>query len=314
DLYDSWVNLDDLEFIDGQGQNNGHLHSETTTQYEFGFKQQFGNQASLDITAFYKNVKGLTNVTTITSKRGNTEFQYITTINADFGTVKGVASSFNLRRLGPVSLKLDYTLQLAEGTGSSQSSSFIATFRNPDNETPKVIAPLDFDQRHTLTANVDIRANKGEGPTIFGVKLLENSGANFLISFNSGRPYTPIASQNLLSGASLYGPVTQTINSAYAGGIFRIDMRLDKSFTFGKIRIEPYLWVQNLLDRDNFNNVYRATGEPDDSGFLLTPEGQQTIRSNPDPEAFVADYKALERNPTNYGIPRLVRLGVRVKF
>ncbi|RMF57058.1 MAG: TonB-dependent receptor, partial [Calditrichaeota bacterium] len=32
DLYDSWVNLDDLEFIDGQGQNNGHLHSETTTQ------------------------------------------------------------------------------------------------------------------------------------------------------------------------------------------------------------------------------------------------------------------------------------------
>ena len=314
DLYDSWVNLDDLEFIDGQGQNNGHLSSENTTQYEFGFKQQFGNQASLDVTAYYKNVRGLTNVTTITSKKGNTVFQYITTVNADFGTIKGVATSFNLRRLGPVSLKLDYTLALAEGTGSSQSSSFIATFRNPDNETPKVIAPLEFDQRHTLTTNIDIRANKGEGPTIFGMKLLENAGANFLISFNSGRPYTPIASQNLLAGSSLYGAVTQTINSAYAAGIFRIDVRVDKTFTFGNLRLVPYLWVQNLLDRDNFNDVYRSTGEPDDTAFLQTPEGQQTARSNPEPETFISDYKALERNPTNYGIPRLIRLGLKIKF
>ncbi|RMH96475.1 MAG: TonB-dependent receptor, partial [Calditrichaeota bacterium] len=233
DLYDSWINLDDLEFIDGQGQNNGHLKAETTTQYEFGFKQQFGNQASLDITAYYKNVKGLTNVTTLTSKRGNTTFQYITTINADFGTVKGLAFSFNLRRLGPLSMKLDYTLSLAEGTGSSQSSSFIATFRNPNNETPKVIAPLSFDQRHTLTTSIDIRAGRGEGPMIFGTRLLENAGVNFLVTFNSGRPYTPIASQNLLAGASLYGPVTQTINSAYARGIFRVDMKLEKTFQFG---------------------------------------------------------------------------------
>ncbi len=314
DLYDSWVNLDDLEFIDGQGQNNGHLKSEKTTQYEFGFKQQFGNQASLDITAFYKNVQGLTNVNTLTSKRGSTQFQYITTINADFGTIKGIATSFNLRRLGPVSVKLDYTLELAEGTGSSQSSSFVATFRNPDNETPKVIAPLDFDQRHTLTASVDIRSNKGEGPEIFGMKLLENSGASFLISFNSGRPYTPIESQNLLAGSTLFGPVTQTINSAYARGVFRVDMRLDKVFTLGKLRFNPYLWVQNLFDRDNFINVYRSTGEPDDTAFLNTPEGQQKIRSNADPEAFVLDYKALERNPTNYGIPRLIRLGLKIKF
>ena len=61
DLYDSWVNLDDLESMDGQGQNLGHLEMESTTQYEFGFKQQIGNVASLDITAYYKNVRGLTN-------------------------------------------------------------------------------------------------------------------------------------------------------------------------------------------------------------------------------------------------------------
>ncbi|RMH77524.1 MAG: hypothetical protein D6681_20865, partial [Calditrichaeota bacterium] len=114
--------------------------------------------------------------------------------------------------------------------------------------------------------------------------------------------------------ASLYGPVTQTINSAYARGIFRVDMKLEKTFQFGKIRIKPYLWVQNLFDRDNFNSVYRSTGEPDDTAFLNTPEGQQTIQSSADPEQFVLDYKALERNPTNYGIPRLTRFGIQVKF
>lgn len=310
DLYDSWLNIDDIEVIDGQGQNNGHLKSESTTSYEFGFKQQFGNTASLDITAYYKNVKGLTNVTTIRTPVGYNN--YITTANSDFGTVKGIATSFNLRKIGPFSAKIDYTLALNEGTGSSSTSSFTATFRNPNNETPLAIAPLDFDQRHTLTANLDIRAGKGEGPEVFGLKIFEEAGANFLISYNSGRPYTPTTYYDATSGTTLQGNLTQFVNTAYAEGIFRIDMRIDKAFSIGRVSLVPYLWVQNLLDRENFISVWRSTGQPDDTAFLNTAEGQD--RAARGGEAWVADYKALERDPTNYGIPRLVQLGLRLKF
>lgn len=309
DLYDSWTNLDDIEVIDGQGQNNGHLKSESTTSYEFGFKQQFGNTASLDLTAYYKNIKGLTNVVTIITPAGN---NYITTANTDFGTVKGIAASFNLRKIGPLSAKIDYTLALNEGTGSSSNSSFTATFRNQNYEVPLAIAPLDYDQRHTLTANLDVRAGKGEGPNVFGIKLLENAGANFLISYNSGRPYTPVEYWDATTGQTLQGNLTEYVNTAYAEGIFRIDMRIDKAFDIGRISLVPYLWVQNLLDRENFNDVWRSTGKPDNTGFLNTPEGQDRAdRGGPN---WVADYKALERDPTNYGIPRLVQLGLRLKF
>ena len=288
---------------------------EKTTNYEFGFKQQLGNVASIDITAYYRNVQGLVNVKTIRTRFGQTNRTYISTVNQDFGTIKGLAFSFNLRRLGPVSTKVDYTLSLSEGTGSDPSSSRIATFRNPDNAVPLAIAPLDFDQRHTFTTSLDIRAGKGEGPTIFGKKLLQNSGATFLLTYNSGRPYTPLASANPLTDESQYGNVTQYVNSAYAGAVFRIDLRAEKDIRMGNITLSPYVWIQNLLDRENYINVWPSTGKPDDSGFLNTPEGQQLVRSSvarfPD---FVSDFKALERNPDNYGLPRIIRIGVKAKF
>ena len=37
----------------------GTITSEETTQYEIGFRQAFSNAAALNITAFYKNIKGL---------------------------------------------------------------------------------------------------------------------------------------------------------------------------------------------------------------------------------------------------------------
>ncbi len=211
-----------------------------------------------------------------------------------------------------MSAKIDYTLAQNEGTGSSQSSSFTATFRNPDFETPKAIAPLDFDQTHTLTASIDIRAAKGEGPTIAGMKLLENTGVNFLVTYQSGRPYTPVQFWNPTVGITLQGNLTQYINSARADGVFKVDMKVDKRFNIAGLTFKPYLWVQNLLDRDNVVDVYRSTGEADDSAFLESPDGQRLIRQNG--PSYESDFKALERDPTNYGIPRLVRLGLQIKF
>ncbi|UCF65627.1 MAG: carboxypeptidase-like regulatory domain-containing protein [bacterium] len=312
DLYDSWVAVTQLERDAQFFVNTGHLQAETTTQYEFGFKNQIGNYASLDITAFYKNVKGLTNTTSQQFKRGQLDLRYLSIVNSDFGTVKGFAFQFNLRRIGPLSGKIDYTFSLAEGTGSSQTSSYVAAFRNPRGEIPSAIAPLDFDQRHTLTASFDIRANRGQGPRFMGIRPLESTGANFLITYNSGRPYTPVESLNALDSETNYGALTQYVNSAYAAGIFRIDLKIDKAFYLGRITMVPYLWVQNVLDRDNFIQVWRSTGQPDNTAYLETPQGQLNIQSSG--PGYASDYKAYERDPENYGTPRTIRLGLRVQF
>ena len=39
--------------------------------------------------------------------------------NIDFGTVKGFSTSYDLRRTGRVQMTTNYTLQFADGTGSS---------------------------------------------------------------------------------------------------------------------------------------------------------------------------------------------------
>ncbi|KAA3608423.1 MAG: TonB-dependent receptor [Calditrichaeota bacterium] len=311
--YDSWLSMNDLE----NGEDllivyNGHTEAENTTQYEFGFKQQIADFASLDLTAYYKNIRGLLNIVQQQTSFGLDTLNYLTAANTDFGTVKGLAASFNLRRIGPISAKLDYTLAVSEGTGSSQTSSYTAAFRNANGEVPKQIAPLDFDQRHTLTANIDVRAGDKEGPMLFGQHLFQNTGANFLITYNSGRPYTPLEYVDVTIDQTQQGDVSQFINSTYSEGTFRVDLKIDKLITVGKMQIVPYLWVQNLFNRENFTFVYQSTGKPDDSAFLSTSEGIQRVRASGEP--YIEDYKALEKDPQNYGVPRIVRLGLKIRF
>ncbi|MCH7964326.1 MAG: hypothetical protein IH852_10370, partial [Bacteroidetes bacterium] len=48
------------------------------------------------------------------------------------------------------------------------------------------------------------------------------------------------------------------------------------------------------------------------SGFLNTAEGRAAIQSNG--EGYRQDYESLERDPVNFGIPHLIRLGLKVNL
>lgn len=311
DVVTSISSLNALVKDDNLGVNTGHVDSEETTQYELGFRQVLGdNFGALNLTAFYKNTKGLINNATVFFRRseGGQVSRYYRPYNSDFGTVKGIVMSLTLSKLSYFNLSVDYTYSLAEGTGSSTSSATTAAFRNPNGETPKVIAPLDFDQRHTGVINFGFYAPEGE------LGWLEMTSFDAIISFNSGRPYTPLESQDLTPGASSnWGDNKGYVNSAYGPGTNRIDVKLEKTFKIGdNIFLTPYVWVENLLDADNVVNVYRSTGSASTSGYLLTEEGRKKAITGG--ANYVSDYHALEQDPTNYGIPRLIKLGFKVNF
>jgi len=61
-------------------------------------------------------------------------------------------------------------------------------------------------------------------------------------------------------------------------------------------------------------DVYRATGLPDNDGYLDTGEGRDWLTSQTVPESARVHYQFRVRNPFNYGIPRMTRLGVRIDF
>lgn len=306
-----YTTIYDLNFLirdNNWSLNTGHVNSEVTTQYEIGFRQVIADRASLNITAFYKNTEGLVNTATVFFKRtpeGQT-LRYITPTNTDFGTVKGVAFSLDVARVSYFSISTDYTYAIAEGTGSSTSSSFTSAFRNNEGEIPKVIAPLDFDQRHTGVVNVDFFVPKGD------LGIFELTSANILINFASGRPYTPLLMQNLLAGTTNFGDTRGYVNSAYGPGNFKVDLKVEKTFSYEKLSVTPYVWIENVFDAANPVSVYRSTGDAYSTGFLSTPEGQKLIQDRG--INFKYDYESLERNPFNFGIPRLIKVGLKVNF
>jgi|GEM_PF-1229737 len=308
DVYSGPFDFNDWISSSPQQSANGALDCEETIQYEVGFRQMLGSSAALNITLFYKNIKGLVNYEArqYRETEGGEIKTAILTTNSDFGTSKGLAVSFDLARMNFFSLSAQYTYSLAEGTGSSTSSSQTAVFRNTDNLPPKVIAPLDFNQTHTAILNLDFYVPKGT------IKYLEGLNANFLISYNSGRPYTPLDLYNIIGDNGILAETDGYINSRTTPSQFRIDMKLEKRFDLGWIDISPYLWIENLLDADNITNVWRSTGDPNTTNWLKSAEGKAAAANNG--QGYIYDYQTLERTPDNYGIPRLIKLGLRINF
>ncbi len=308
DVYFGPYSYNDYLVMAPQSGFNGALRAEETIQYEVGFRQLLSDNSALNITAFYKNIRDLVNVQNHKFRRveGGELIDAIYPENSDFGTTKGIALSLDITHLSYFSVSAQYTFSIAEGTGSSTSSSSTAVFRNSDNAAPKVIAPLSFDQRHTGVINVDFYVPKGE------MDWLEMFNANLLFSFSSGRPYTPMDQWNLLGDNGILSSTKGYINSAFAPGSFRVDLKVEKSFAIGDIFISPYIWIENLLDADNITSVYRSTGSPYTTGYLTTQVGAATADLNG--EGYVQDYMSLERNPANFGIPRLIKLGFKLNF
>jgi hypothetical protein len=76
--------------------------------------------------------------------------------------------------------------------------------------------------------------------------------------------------------------------------------------------LDLYVWVLNLLNRDNPTTVYTSSGSPRTTNFLNTGEGQNAIAQNgPDFERL---YRLATLNPNLFENPRQVRLGAKLSF
>jgi hypothetical protein len=313
DMYGGPFDWDAYLNFDPQYVQNGSITREETTSYELGFRQSFGNTSAIDINLFYRNIKGLVN-------RQNTKWQgteggetsnAITPFNSDFGTNKGITVSFDARNLSYFNLSLQYTFSIAEGTGSSTNSSQTAVFRNTDNLPPKVIAPLDFDQRHTGVFTADFYVPPGEAG------LWEMFNITALFSFSSGRPYTPVDFWDILGDNGLGAQNTGYINSAYGPGTFRTDLKITKGIPVGDVIISPYIWINNVFGTINTVDYWRSTGSPYTTDHLNTEGGKTTALNNfnqTGSDGYQQDYRTLEKDPRNFGIPRQILLGLKVDF
>lgn len=301
--------------------NNANLKPETTVDYELGFQQVLTRTSSLKISAFYREQRNNVQLVNIFEAYPAT---YKTFGNRDFGTVKGLTIAYDLRQTGNIRMTANYTLQFADGTGSdATSASALVTAGLPNLRN---IFPYSYDQRHAFAVTFDYRYGEGadyNGPKIGKVNILENTGLNIFSNIYSGSPYS---SQTFITDegiGNLYAGINGTLNGSRLPWSYRMDLQLDKTINveYGSkdskkktAFLNVYIRVTNLFNQFNVLNVYRATGNWDDDGYLAAASSQTSIQNQIDEQSFRDYYMMKIQNPFNVSSPRTIRLGVKFDF
>ncbi len=318
-----------LEYIGQNFINNPNLKSSKTIDYEVGFMQKLSGSSSLNLSTFYREMRNQIQAYFFAGAYPKPYFSYN---NIDFGTVKGLIVTYDLRRTNNARIRASYTLQFADGTGSDNESAQALVLSNePKLRNLRSTFPVDYDRRHAINLVFDYRYDGGpkyNGPTISKrvkgtdkrktINLLENTGISVTFNGGSGTPYSRSSRAGFLgSGSILIG----SVNGSRLPWQFRMDTRIDKDImlSFGGknskyVYMNIYFEILNVLNAQNILSVYRATGNPDDDGYLASPQAQPDIAIRTDSQSFIDLYEVRVNSPGNYSLPRRLRLGVALNF
>ncbi|PKL89925.1 MAG: hypothetical protein CVV23_02510 [Ignavibacteriae bacterium HGW-Ignavibacteriae-2] len=300
-----------------------------TTQYEIGFTQQVGDFASFDITGYYKDIQDQVVFDKIKVASDSPYQDYNILRNGDFATTKGVEISFNMRRLARFQANATLSFQDARGTGSFPNSNRGIVGAPLDGVTifsPQYVSPLDFNNSFSGNLNLDYRFGKNDGPS-----WLERFGVSALLTFTSGHPFTIGKGGADLEGDARDRQPLEPLNSSTTPATFQVDLRVDKTFNIADLfDLNVYVYVINLFDRKNIQNVFLRTGSTDDDGYLSDPSlGGKLIETNG--QEYADLYNAINigyheqwqyamtgapilTSPNFFGPPRQIRVGIRLEY
>lgn len=266
---------------------NADLNPQKTVKGEIGIQQQIGDDIAVDVTVFFEDFRDLTGTQSEELLVFGGATSYSRYANSDFGFSKGFIVSFEKRFSGGLATSIDYTYSVTKGNASNPADARNATLGGALPET--FIAPLNWDQAHTLNVSIAYSVERDYGFSLIG-------------NFYTGQPYTPQVNKNT--------NVTQNAfprNSETKPSILNIDLRLYKDFVLGNTTLSLFLKVYNLLDMDNPTGIYSDSGDP-----LFTFSQLEAEKINP--KLYYNTLDELYTNPGFFSEPRRVELGFSYNF
>ena len=311
---------------------NSNLKTQKTYDYELGFQQEISKNSALTITGFYKERKDQITVQPYLYAYPTTYYTYG---NRDFSTTKGVKLNFDTRATNHLTMNINYTLQFAEGTGSTPFSTnsggqgyispngLLQTFIEAGLPNLRYVSALDYDSRHIINGSFDYRYEDGEGPVVKGKHIFQNAGIDLIAKARSGEPFTRL--QNPI-GNTIIGD----INGSRLPWHYGLDLRINKDFAFefGKTKketpdgvkakrikkISAFIYVNNLLSTREILGVYGYTGRPDDNGYLSSSYGKQFVPQQINPQSYSDLYRILYNDPSHFNYARTITFGLEYNF
>ena len=284
---------------------NPNIDYQKVISYEIGVEYALSESYKLNVSGFYKDYFGQVNTLRL---HPTDDFQIYA--NMDYGRARGLEFELNKKYGGYISGYVTYQYAFAYGKSSAEVSNYYATGEIPIEEFP-----LDWDVRHQVTLNLDLRIPRDEHPKIFGIKVLDNWGVNVSWQYGSGYPFTP---NSAFPGLSLTRAERVTTNSMRMPSRSNTDLRFNKDFAVWKLDCSFIVWVTNLFNTRQVQDIVRVSPADKSSKTGRTDTGQNQYVNTLGPYD-IEDYVILpgtefDQDPYNYGAGRNIRLGFSLNF
>jgi hypothetical protein len=313
-------------------RGNPDVGFEEANQYELSLRVRPREAMTLRVGVYYKRLTGLVASVPLGVNPDSSIFG-----NADAGTVRGAEVLFERELRNGFGFRLAYTLQEAEATATDPFllSRFITVdpFTGDTTRLARAEFPLDFDQRHTLTAIARGKVPDGVGPSVGRASPIAGLEGAVILRLASGLPFSMSDS----TGDSLVG----LPNGSRLPNTSSLDLLIRRPIRLGGTIGGIYLDVRNLLNHQNVVAVRRDTGEPHATEPAIQLMAEEAYEADPSPIPFESGRYRAEADLNGdgfvagrdelfpmyleaaadyaqpifaYGPPRLMRLGVELLF
>ncbi len=216
---------------------NPDLKHQRTKAYEFSFRREFSPVTVGSVTGFFKESYRLVDTKTFLAADSRAlEDGFTQYVNLPLARSSGLELALEHQTAAGVGIRGAYTFMIARGHASTELSGL--NYLQWGFEPPRAMHYLSWDQRHTLTLEVNAEV-RGAVLDVVG-------------RYNSPRPYTYAPSP---TGVLPVGTVVIP-NDARMRDILQVDLRISRDWAVrstqrGDVRVGLFCDVRNLTDRKN---------------------------------------------------------------
>jgi len=210
-------------------RGNPNLEPQTTIAYQLGVQHLFSDRIYGQFGVYFKDIYGW--LTTVDQTIPGFAIAVPTYVNADYASSRGIEVTFIKRMSHGFSGEVNYTYSNTTGTASDPNRALPNAGNLRDQFKPTSEQPLDWDQRHSLSATL-------------GIGDQRSWRASFVYQFGSGFPFTPHAREERRQNPEL-------TNSRRLPSVQTLSMQGEILFRAWGQNMTLYTQGTNLLDADN---------------------------------------------------------------
>jgi outer membrane receptor protein involved in Fe transport len=214
-------------------RGNPNLEPQTTISYQLGVQHLFSKDIYGQFGVYFKDIFGL--LTTVDQEIPGFAITVPTYVNADYASSRGVEFTLIKRFSHGFSGEINYTYGNATGTASDPNRALPNQGNLRDQFKPTSEQPLDWDQRHNISATLSL-GNEKDWRT------------SFVYQFGSGFPFTPTEREQRRQNPEL-------TNSQRLPSVSTLSVQGERFFRAWGQSLTLYVQGTNLLDAENISDL-----------------------------------------------------------